>query len=152
MTPYVNQALSFFVPGEPRGKGRPRFVRATGRTYTDTPTASYENLIRVVAMEALGAADRFDGAVSVVLTAYLGVPASASRKTKAAMLAHDILPTKKPDLDNVAKAAMDALNTVVFRDDAQVTSIVAHKLYGEKPGLRIIVAPYHRAVEQAVAA
>jgi ParB-like chromosome segregation protein Spo0J len=34
--------IAFHVPGEPVAKGRPRFVRATGRTFTPAKTASYE--------------------------------------------------------------------------------------------------------------
>lgn len=34
----------FQVPGEPVGKGRPRFTRQ-GRAYTPAKTAKYENLV-----------------------------------------------------------------------------------------------------------
>lgn len=35
--------LTFTVPGEPRGKGRPRF--SGGRAYTDSETRAYERKI-----------------------------------------------------------------------------------------------------------
>lgn len=37
--------MTFFVPGRPRGKGRPRFTR-TGHAYTDEATRDYEAHIR----------------------------------------------------------------------------------------------------------
>ena len=39
-----SEGLVFQVPGEPVGKGRPRFTRQ-GRAYTPAKTAKYENLV-----------------------------------------------------------------------------------------------------------
>ena len=40
------------VPGEPRGKGRPRFTKR-GFTYTPKDTADYEQKVRFCAQESL---------------------------------------------------------------------------------------------------
>lgn len=40
------RSISFSVPGEPVGKGRPRFTR-TGHPYTPGKTESYESLVRL---------------------------------------------------------------------------------------------------------
>lgn len=40
------RSISFSVPGEPAGKGRPRFTR-TGHPYTPGKTESYESLVRL---------------------------------------------------------------------------------------------------------
>ena len=37
----------------------------------------------------------------------------------------------RPDIDNVVKIALDALNGVMFEDDAQVYQVTAHKKYGD---------------------
>src|SRR5438128_2092686 len=52
------RALAFTVPGEVRGKGRPRIVKIGGfsRMAADRKTATYENLVALVAMEAMTAA------------------------------------------------------------------------------------------------
>lgn len=39
--------VAFIVPGEPKGKGRPRFNTKTGRTYTPGDTINYENLVKM---------------------------------------------------------------------------------------------------------
>lgn len=43
---------------------------------------------------------------------------------------------KKPDIDKLARAVLDGLTDAgnVFRDDSQVTKLVAIKTYGETPG------------------
>ena len=40
-----------------------------------------------------------------------------------------ILPTSKPDVDNILKAAMDGLEGAVYHSDAQVTSVTAKKCF-----------------------
>jgi len=52
----------------------------------------------------------------------------------------DAEPTKKPDLDKLIRAAGDALSTIAYRDDAQITFISAMKRYADAnqtPGMDI---------------
>lgn len=140
-------ALAFTVPGEVRGKGRPRIVKIGGfsRMAADAKTASYENKVAVFAMEAMQAcgmaAQHFDGPVCVTMTARMVPAASASRKARLAMLSGDAPPTKKPDADNLAKV-VDALNGLVWRDDAQIVDLAVRKVYAEVPGLDVVIRPY----------
>ena len=52
---------------------------------------------------------------------------------KELMLNGTILPTKRPDVDNLAKIILDGLNGVAYRDDAQVCCIHFEKKYSETP-------------------
>lgn len=135
--------LRFTVPGEVRGKGRPRVTARAGfaRTYTDAKTASYENLVRLSAREALASAAPLDGPVALTCIARLTPPVSASRKAREAMLAGRQFPTRKPDLDNVLKALLDGLNAVAFRDDVLVVRLSAEKVWAEAAGLDVTVEP-----------
>lgn len=130
--------VSFTVPGPVRGKGRPRFAK--GRTYTDARTAFYENLVKLAAVQAVGLAAAMDGPLKAVLRARFTPPASASKIKRAAMLKGSIRPTGKPDLDNICKV-LDGLNGIVFKDDAQIVSLMAVKVYAETPGLDVEIAP-----------
>lgn len=50
--------------------------------------------------------------------------------------------TKKPDLDKLERAILDALTGIAYTDDSQVTDIHSHKrlaAIGEQPGVRITV-------------
>ena len=49
----------------------------------------------------------------------------------------DLMPAKKPDIDNIAKAVLDALNSVAYRDDTQIVELQIRKQYSEKPRLEI---------------
>jgi Holliday junction resolvase RusA-like endonuclease len=128
----------FEVPGEIRGKGRPRFVRATGRTYTPEATRSYEAILKYAGVEAMAGRPPFDGPVRLTMVAIFGVPASWSKRKRTQALIGDISPTKKPDADNIIKLT-DALNAVVWGDDAQVVDVRLIKKFGEHPNLQIRV-------------
>ena len=53
------------------------------------------------------------------------------------MLKHIIRPKKKPDVDNVAKIILDALNKEAYYDDAQVVDFQLRKFYSDNP--RVVV-------------
>ena len=104
--------VKFTIPGEPKGKGRPRF--SNGRATTPEATASYENLIQLYYIQQCGRHPfEKDVPLDVRIVGYYSIPESASKKKKAMMAAHLLRPIKKPDADNVAKIAMDALNKLV---------------------------------------
>lgn len=135
--------VTFTIPGEPQGKGRAKFGK--GRTYTPSKTVAYEGVIALAAQQTMFGRPPLAGPVRMVIDAFLSIPTSASRKKRAAMLAGSILPTKKPDFDNIAKAVCDGCNKVVFQDDAQVVSATVNKRYGETPGVTVCVFPENKA-------
>lgn len=141
--------LAFTIPGEARGKGRPRAtvfkgggdVPARARMYSDSKTVSYENLVKVAAHQALAGRAPFDVPLTVIVTVRMTPAASSSAKKRAAMLVGAIAPTKLPDLDNVVKAVLDGCNKVAFRDDALVVSLIARKRYAEAAGVDVEISP-----------
>lgn len=132
------QPIVISLPGIPRGKGRPRFVRATGRTYTPADTVNYEGALRLAAASVMAGHPPLDGALAVMMVAEFPVPQSWSKKKQAAAMAGEIKPTGKPDADNLIKT-LDAFNAVVWRDDAQIVDARITKRYSERPGVTIIV-------------
>jgi crossover junction endodeoxyribonuclease RusA len=50
-------------------------------------------------------------------------------------------PSVAPDLDKLVRAVLDGLTAIAYRDDSQVTSIVASKQYGQAPGVWIQAYP-----------
>lgn len=121
--------IEFTVPGEPQGKARPRVTRYG--TYTPKKTVNYEKAIKNAFLSAGGR--RTESPVKVSITAYYKIPKSASKAKTASMECGEILPTKKPDLDNIAKCVCDALNGVAYKDDAQVCSLNVKKRYSKEP-------------------
>ena len=132
--------LEFTVKGEPQGKGRPRFTRI-GKPYTPENTASYEEKVRLAYWEQCGMEMAEAGIpLTLEITAVFGVPERFSKAVRQKMLAWEILPTKRPDADNIAKIIADALNGVAWHDDAQVVSMAVSKVYGETPEVRVCLS------------
>lgn len=131
----MTMGIVFEVPGEPRGKGRPRFSK-TGNVYTDSETRVYENKIIACYRQQLQGFRWPDSAyISIDVTAHYPMPRSASKATIATMQAGRILPSRKPDVDNVLKIVLDALNGVAYKDDAKVVAVSAKKIYSLTPKL-----------------
>lgn len=120
--------VTFEIPGEPCGKGRPRFT-AGGRAYTPAKTAHYENLVKVEYERQCGGHRFGDGPLRMEIVAYYQIPASASKTQKALMREGMRRPTKKPDADNILKIVADALNQLAYPDDAQIVSAAVTKSY-----------------------
>lgn len=131
----------FTVEGQPHGKGRPRFRRAGNfvATYTDPKTKTYEQTIKAWAQRAMGSQKPLNGPVSVDLYIRVGVPASFSKKRSDACLRNIERPTKKPDIDNVIKSYLDAMNGIIYVDDTQVIRVSAKKGYSSVPGVDVCV-------------
>ena len=131
--------ITFTVPGQPQGKGRPRIgkVGQHARMFTPQKTAAYEGLIAHAGQLAMNGRPPMLGAVAVVLDIRLQVPASWSRKKAAEALAGRVHPTTKPDIDNTEKAVFDGLNGVVWKDDVQVVDVCKRKRYSDTPGVTV---------------
>lgn len=131
--------MSLVFHGEPRGKARPRFVRRSGRTYNPKRTVEYEEKLRR-AWQSIHYNQCFNsGALSVRIDAYYKIPQHATIADRERMMNGELVPLKKPDIDNVQKIILDALNGIAYRDDAQVATITATKHYSIDPRVEIVV-------------
>lgn len=129
--------IVFTVRGEPRGKGRPRFTK-NGHVYTPAETAQYETLVGLSYRNG-ARGYKFTSPVRVTIRAYHRPPKGKSKKVVEDMMNNHILPTKKPDADNVAKIVLDALNKVAWEDDTQVVEMMVIKRYAEEPMVAVTI-------------
>lgn len=134
------EKIKFIVPGAPYGKGRPRFrnVGQFQQPYTPEKTVTYENLIKLeYERQCHGMRYGKEDALGMLITAYKPIPSSASKKKLRLMLDRLIFPGKKPDWDNIGKIICDALNGIVWKDDAQIVDGRVVKLYAEQPRVEV---------------
>lgn len=129
------------LDGDPVGKGRPRFVRATGRTYTPEKTASFEARLGWAAQNVMTGFPLLEGPVVLLVMVFKEIPASWSEKKRQKAILQYLQPTGKPDADNFLKLVMDSLNKIVWKDDAQVVDARVVKKYSERPRLEIAITP-----------
>jgi Holliday junction resolvase RusA-like endonuclease len=109
--------------------------------YTPDKQRAYRGLIIFAARAEMRGKKPFVGPIAMDYLAVFAVPKSWSKTRKASALHQDIYPTARPDLDNLAKLAADALNGIVYRDDAQIVTAKLDKIYGPQPKVVITVMP-----------
>lgn len=129
------------IPGEIRGKGRPKFSTRGGRprAYTDAKTVSAENWVKSCAVDAMAGRALLTGPVEMSMAITVGIPASWAKKKQLAAISGGVMPTGKPDVDNTCKLVSDAFNGIVWKDDSQVVSLTVTKAYGLEPQAEIVV-------------
>src|SRR5579872_6433541 len=143
----------------PTAKGRPRATVRGGfaRLYTDAKTRRAEETFAAVACRFAPSVP-LQGPLSVSFVFTMPAPASWP-KWKTSRI-DEVQHVSTPDLDNICKLALDALNNTgaFWRDDAQVCELLARKRYGLVPGTYVAIdelnqvehKPHAATVEQGV--
>lgn len=116
------------IPGEVRGKQRPRATRQ-GRVFTPAETRNAEAFVRLCAAQAMGDLGPFEEPLMMTVKIDVAVPNSFSKYMQRNALDGLVLPAKKPDLDNVVKLICDALNGIAYADDKQIVTLIVSKRY-----------------------
>ena len=125
------------VPWARAGGGRSR------KLFTPTRQRNNAAALRMAAQEAMKLPP-FDEPVKLELLAEIAIPRSWSKRKQAEALAGyltRIRPASKPDLSNIVKQVEDALNSIVYRDDALIVDVHASKVYGAQPKLIVTISP-----------
>lgn len=130
------------VDGKIIGKERPRVNMYTGNVYTPGNTKEYERYLQSLFVIKYPKYIPIETKAKVTIIAYFEIPKSTSKKNTELMLSGEIVPTKKPDIDNIAKVILDGLNKLAFKDDNLVSKIEVEKRYAEKPKVYIKVEEY----------
>lgn len=111
----------------PRRPGVPIIIEDAKRNLKD-----WRRQIQVAAGMQLGTENKLiDGPVFIWIKFFLLRPKSASKKV--------IWPTTRPDFDKLTRAVCDALKGTAYRDDSQVITAIVEKVYGDPPGVEVLV-------------
>lgn len=125
------------IHGDLHGKGRPRFDPRSGRAYTPDDTRRYENEIQAAWMLAKG--EKMEGPIEIDIFAYQKLPKRATKADREAAEKNILRPLRTPDVDNIAKVVMDALNGYAYDDDAQVVRLFVSKRYTPESESRLMI-------------
>lgn len=127
--------IAFTLPGPPLPKLRARVTK--NGTYTPRKTRRFEASVRAAGQVAMGTLRPCRDAVQMTLVAFVPIPKSWSKRKHAQALAGLLYPLTRPDLDNYEKSVTDALNGVVYVDDAQICDVVKSKRYSDEPRVTV---------------
>lgn len=130
-----NKAFEIYVPGEPIAKARPRITRI-GTTYTPPKTVQHERKIKEEWFNSYGR-DFIpsDKAIAITVRFFLKKPERLPKEFPET-------PQKRPDIDNLVKTVLDALNGVAYQDDKQIVKINAFKNWSSREQGYTIITVY----------
>lgn len=140
--------ITFFVSGIPKAQPRPRMTR-TGHTYNPPIADAWKCEVRNTAKKTVG--DQWVPCVGkVVVTLKIEMPRPKAHRKSDGTLRGDapLEHTQKPDVDNLAKAILDALSPSeskkwkgLWLDDAQIVTLLVSKRWEVErgPGVEITV-------------
>lgn len=136
--------VRFFVPGLPIAQGSKRHVGHGIMVEMSKKLPAWRNDVRLAGIEAMGQRPPLADAVFLHLTfvfprpkAHFGTGRNAGQLKPTA----PVHVTKAPDLDKLVRAVGDALTGIVWRDDAQVAVLEAHKVFGIHPQVQLVARP-----------
>lgn len=119
----------------PRATGRGKFIRM----YDPPKTAKFKRELKQLVRLEMQGKDKFDSAISVTIRFFRRVQKSISKREHARRTKGHVRPIVKPDLDNYIKSTLDALNGVIWTDDAVIVELNTSKWYADDPRIEIEV-------------
>lgn len=147
--------IVFEMWGKPQGKARARtfYNHHLGRHQSVTPTNTvlYENYIKECYKATESSEIWFDKEpLAMKIVALFEIPKSFTKKQRADIENGLLYPTKKPDVDNLAKVVCDALNDVAYKDDTQIIDLHILKFYTtQRPRVIVEIKRYEQNKQQA---
>jgi Holliday junction resolvase RusA-like endonuclease len=127
--------------------GTPVSRVSTGTNFKQrfTPARQRRNMATIrgeasrAVQEQAGMDRPLSGPLRLDVRAEFPIAKSWAKKKQAAALTGEFPHIQTPDIDNVVKQVKDALKSVVYDDDKQVTQIWAEKIWSHQPKLMITV-------------
>ena len=141
----VSITVDFWVRGLPQTQGSVRAILPRGSKH---PVVIHDRSKELAqwragitqqaadAMRARGQSQLLEGPLQVRLEFFLQPPAGHALRTPRQQWQWSA-PWRRPDLDKLQRAVLDALVGVLFSDDGQVVQLAAVKQYGQ-PGVHIV--------------
>ena len=133
----MSQLINMTVPGEP--KPWQVWVKMSAPTPGYLAFKAYQATIQVACKQEWGNKELIETAVEIHLEFVRSYPnnlpkreASRERRLKEALV-------RKPDLDNIVKAAIDGIKGIILKDDTVVTKLSAEKRFGPEPMTMITI-------------
>lgn len=132
----INTIFTVDLPPEPYARPRTsiKLFRATGKNLMYNPRIGYIKKIKKNLSEKIGNDTSIfpvSGPVECSIVFYITPPKDISTsKTKIDLINKNIIyPQTRPDIDNYLKPVLDAMQNIIYKDDAQIFKISGEKRY-----------------------
>lgn len=135
--------IALEVRGTPIPQGSTKAFKRGPRIVTTSDNPNLKGWRAQVAEAAQKAmvGDMYLGPVRVEVEFRLPPPQAAL--TSKGVLKPGREPVTKPDVDKLARAILDGLTSIAWKDDSQVVDLRVRKVYGLQPGATVVVMTLH---------
>ncbi|QHJ80560.1 MAG: hypothetical protein [Caudoviricetes sp.] len=118
------------------------YTRRKPFLYDPKKTVEYKKQLAYLANleKSVNYFEPLSGALALNVTFYILPPKSLSKVKHAMATKGELLPFKKPDLSNYIKSTEDALNGILWKDDAMLCDINAKKRFSDEEKIIIEVS------------
>ena len=132
--------MTIIIEGEPVAQGRPRFTRQ-GHAYDPPKSREYKERVALAAKKAMRGREMFAKPFPLwcEITVYRKIPKTFTGGKRLAAEYNRYRPITRPDADNYVKGILDAMNGIVYEDDALICRLIVEKAYGN-PRVEIKIA------------
>lgn len=124
---------TFSVHGKPQPQGSTRAFVVNGRAVTTSANKNLAHWRQLVSDVAQRHAHMHEGPVRLAITFFIPRPKARKKETWC---------VTRPDIDKAARAVLDSLTHIMYRDDSQVARLEIMKVYESEscpPGVLIEV-------------
>lgn len=128
--------IELILPGKPVPYSAPRVMRSFRKTYNPREKEKTDARLQ---LKQQYTGPKLDGPIILSIEFRFPIPDSFSKSARKRIQENDYRHTKKPDIDNCIKFALDALKGIVLVDDNQVDVLWVRKIYSENPSTVIRV-------------
>jgi len=127
--------IEFFVHGDARPQGSTRAYIPAGWkhaiiTSTSKGLKEWRRLVADVAQRQ-APQELWEGPIEIELNFGMPRPKSAPKRV--------VYPITRPDIDKLARAILDALTKVIYKDDSQIVGLFVTKDYST-PGVKVVLS------------
>lgn len=132
--------LKFTIDGEVQPQERPRFSRRGSfvTTYDPPKSANYKKHVAKIA-EQYKMDNLIESEIKLTIDVYRKIPKSTTKKDLKRIEEGELLPIKKPDVDNLAKGIKDGITGILWKDDSLIVELVVRKFYSHNPRAEVII-------------
>lgn len=133
--------FSLYIGGEPVAQGGSEFTTVNGHPRAIDPHKSREmkQIISLMARERMAGRACMDGPLVMYLKVWRVPPKSWSRKRQEEAIDRNLGITSRPYCDDYLRLVQDALNGIVYRDDASIVAACVSKRWGRFSGMSVRV-------------
>lgn len=127
---------TFYVPGKPAPQGSKRHVGRGIMVESCKELGPWRERVALAAHNATLGQPLLSGAINLALDFVLPRPKSAPKRSTPPAV-------KRPDVDKLARACLDAITGIIVADDSQIVDLHATKRLaelGETPGVKVTVS------------